>query len=49
MAFIKYMLTLEFWRFPVLGEVSFSIRTLPYHKDTEQGVTITLDLQVCNY
>ena len=25
----KYMLTLESWRFPVLGEVSFCTRTLP--------------------
>ena len=26
---LTYMLTLESWRFPVLGEVSYSTRTLP--------------------
>ena len=34
------MLTLESWRFPVLGEVSCSTSLIA--KETEQGVTITL-------
>ena len=37
----EYVLTLESHRFPVLGEVSFCIRTLLMAKETEQGVTFT--------
>ena len=36
------MLTLESRRFPVLGEVSCFIKTLPNRLKTEQGVTITV-------
>ena len=36
------MLTLESRMFPVLGEVSYYVRTLPNRKEMEQKVTMTL-------